>query len=162
MDIHLNPRSGPDWMPHGVQKWVRTPAKNQKRFVAGALNRATGRLVWTTGKNKRSDLFISLVAKLVKRYPRARRIHLIVDNYSIHDSRKTRQAVAAYEKRVMLHFLPPFCPDENPIEDVWRELNANVTRNHRCGAIQELMRQAHKFLRRADSFPGSQPALAGA
>ena len=85
VDIHLNPRSGPDWMPYGIQKWVRTPGKNVKRFVAGALNRATGMLVWVAGRNRRSELFIALVRKLVERYRRYRKIYLIVDNDSIHN-----------------------------------------------------------------------------
>ena len=34
--------------------------------------------------------------------------------------------------KVVLHFLPPYCPDDNRIERVWLDLHANVTRNHRC------------------------------
>jgi len=56
-----------------------------KRFVAGALNRATGMLVWVAGRNRRSELFIALVRKLVERYRRYRKIYLIVDNDSIHN-----------------------------------------------------------------------------
>ena len=58
-----------------------------------------------------------------------------------------------------MHFLPPFSPDENPIESVWRDLHANVTRNHRCAVIAALMRQVHRFLRRVQPYPGSQPSL---
>jgi hypothetical protein len=36
VDIHLNPRPGPDWMMRGRQKWVRTPGKNEKRYIASA------------------------------------------------------------------------------------------------------------------------------
>lgn len=159
VDIHLNPRSGPDWMPRGIQKWVCTPGKNVKRFVAGALNRATGRLVWVTGRNKRSTLFIALIKSLVRKYRRYRRIHLIVDNYSIHSSRKTREALAECGGKIELHFLPPFSPDENPIEGVWRLLHAGVTRNHQCDGIADLMREIHKFLRRVQPYPGAQPSL---
>lgn len=159
VDIHLNPRTGPDWMLRGHQKRVRTPGNNRKRFLAGAMNRATGRLVWVDGERKRSQLFIDLLAAVAKRYRRAKRIHLIVDNYSIHTSRMTRQALATYGGRIELHFLPPFCPEENPIEKLWRDMHANVTRNHRCGHIGELMREVHRYLRSADPYPGSKPSL---
>ena len=36
VDIHLNPKIGPDWMLCGTQKTVMTPGKNQKRYLAGA------------------------------------------------------------------------------------------------------------------------------
>jgi transposase len=159
VDIHLNPRSGPDWMLHGIQKWVRTPGKNVKRYLAGALNRATGMLVWVTGKNKRSEMFIRLLKKLAVRYRRYRRIHVILDNYSIHTSRKTREAIAGLEGQIVLHFLPPFSPEENHIENVWRLLHAGVTRNHMCDGIRELMIEVHRFLRRVQPYPGSQASL---
>ena len=104
-------------------------------------------------------MFIDLLAAAAKRYRRARRIHLIVDNYSIHASRVTRQALAEYNGRIELHFLPPFCPEENPIERLWRDVHANVTRNHRCGDITELMREVHRYLKAADPYPGSKPSL---
>ena len=33
--------------------------------------------------------------------------------------------------RIRLHFLPPYCPDENRIELLWLQLHSNVARNHR-------------------------------
>jgi putative transposase len=41
VDMHLNPKIGPDWMLCGQQKKVLTPGKNQKRYLAGALDAHT-------------------------------------------------------------------------------------------------------------------------
>ena len=38
VDIHLNPKIGPCWIPKGMQFEVETPGKNQKRYVFGGLN----------------------------------------------------------------------------------------------------------------------------
>ncbi len=159
VDVHLNPKTGPDWMPRGMQKWVRTPGNNQKRYLAGALNRATGAVVYAEGPRKTSRLFIELLDVVVRRYPRARRIHLIVDNYIIHKSKVTLAALRRHEDRIQVHFLPPFCPDENPIEGLWKDMHANVTRNHRCRTIAELMRAVRRYLKAATPYPGSKPAL---
>lgn len=159
VDIHLNPKSGPDWMPRGVQKWVRTPGKNKKRYVAGALNLSTGLLEWVEGERKRSQLFIDLIDAIARRYQRCRKIHVILDNYSIHASKITRAALERHGGRVVLHFLPPFCPDENPIERLWQELHANVTRNHHCETIEELMGEVHGFLKEVQPYPGNKPSL---
>jgi transposase len=147
VDIHLNPKIGPDWMPRGKQKWVLTPGKNQKRYLAGALNARTGRLTWVEAEHKNSQLFILQLWQLIGRdYPKAKRIHLILDNYRIHSSLQTKAALARLNGRVVLHFLPPYCPDHNRIERVWRDLHANVTRNHQCRTMRELMAEAYHWL----------------
>lgn len=151
VDIHLNPKIGPDWMLRGTQKTVCTPGKNQKRYLAGALNARTGRLTWVEAERKDSMLFILQLWQLVARdYPHAKRIHLILDNYRIHSSVQTQAALARLDGRVVLHFLPPYCPDHNRIERVWRDLHANVTRNHQCRSMKELMREVHIYLRKRD------------
>lgn len=145
VDIHLNPKIGPDWMLPGQQKVVVTPGQNVKRYVAGALDTRTGQLLWVADRHKRSGLFIALVQHVVRRNPNAKRIHLIVDNYSIHSSRQTTLALAELPQ-VHLHFLPPYSPDFNPIEREWRLLHAAVTRNHHCSTIDELMDNVRRHL----------------
>jgi transposase len=62
---------------------------------------------------------------------------VILDNYQIHCSRQTRAWLAEFGKRIWLHFLPPYYPDDNRIErKVWRELHANLTRNHDFRTIE--------------------------
>jgi len=147
VDIDLNPKIGPDYMLRGTQKTVVTPGKNQKRYLAGALDAKTGKLTWVEWDRKDSDLFILQLWQLVGRdYPTAKRIHIILDNFSIHSSCKTQIALAALGDRVHLHFLPPYCPDHNRIERVWRDLHDNVTRNHRCRTMKELMEEVRAYL----------------
>jgi transposase len=151
VDIHLNPKIGPDWMLRSTQKSVMTPGKNQKRYLAGALNARTGRLTWVEAERKNSQLFILQLWQLVGRdYPQAKRIHLILDNYRIHSSLQTNAALARLEGRIVLHFLPPYCPDHNRIERVWRDLHANVTRNHQCRTMNELMTEVYDWLKKRD------------
>ena len=148
VDIHLNPKIGLDWMLRGQQKEVLTPGQNQKRYLAGALDAHTGKLTWVQGPRKISLLFLDLLYELATRtYPTARRIHVILDNFGIHDSLQVRLALATEQgRRLKLHFLPPYCPDHNRIERVWEDLHANVTRNHRCRTMEELMRQVKIYL----------------
>lgn len=159
MDVHLNPKIGRDWMLKGHRRYVRTPGQNRKQFVAGALNAATGKLTWVDGESKASDLFCRLVWKVVGEHRNARRIHFIVDNYIIHSSKKTKRFLAQFGDRVVLHFLPPYCPDDNRIERVWLDLHANVTRNHRCPTIEDLMIQVAAFLRAFNQRKKLNPSL---
>lgn len=147
VDIHLNPKIGPDYMLCGTQKTVLTPGQNQKRYLAGAFNARSGRLTWVEADRKNSDLFIRQLWQLVKHdYPDAKCIHIILDNYRIHHSEITKLVLQAIGGKVRLHFLPPYCPDYNKIERVWKDLHDNVTRNHRCRDLPELMGEVHSYL----------------
>lgn len=162
VDIHLNPKIGADWMNRGHQKEVMTPGQNVKRYIAGALDARTGQLIWAQGDRKNSLLVIALLNKLVATYPRARAIHIVLDNFKIHDSQATRAAVTAQKGKVVLHFLPPYCPDHNRIERTWRDLHDNVTRNHKCRNMDELMTEVVDYLRRRNRAAREQEKRAAA
>lgn len=155
VDIHLNPKLGLDWMVQGQQKQVRTPGKNQKRYLAGAWDVRTHRLIWVEGERKTSYLFLDLLDRLCKLYPNAECLHLILDNYRIHKSEIVEAALGGYlAGQIKLHFLPPYCPDHNRIERVWEDLHANVTRNHRCADMQALMREVRYYLNKRNRKAG--------
>ena len=155
VDIHLNPKIGPDWMLPGMRRYVVTPGKNKKHYLAGALNAITRKLTYVEGPSKCSALFCKLLWRLVAENRHARRIHLILDNYIIHASKKTKKVLAQLGGRVVLHFLPPYCPDHNDIERTWLDLHANVTRNHRCKTMSPLLDHVRHYLdaRHDDACP---------
>lgn len=147
VDIHLNPKIGPDWMNRGQQKEVVTPGQNVKRYLAGAMEVGSGRITWVKSERKNSLLFIALLNELVQRHPQARRIHVVLDNFKIHDSQASRAAVKQLGGKVVLHFLPPYCPNDNRIERLWLDVHANVTRNHCCQTMEELIGEVLGYLR---------------
>ncbi len=145
IDIHLNPKIGLDWMNHGAQKLVMTPGQNQKAYLAGTLDARTGEVLWVGGMLKDSSLFIAMLERLESRHSDAKWIHVILDNYGIHKSKAARAALRLMP-RIRLHFLPPYCPDENRIERLWLDLHANVTRNHRHSTLAALCADVATYL----------------
>jgi len=160
-DIDLNPRIGATYMRRGKQLIVLTPGKNVKRYVAGALNARTGKVVHVVAQRKNSELFVALLDALRRAYRGARRIHLVLDNYIIHKSRRTTRHLALVGGRFALHFLPPYSPESNVIERLWKQLHDHVTRNHTHRTIEALMEAVDDFLRDVQPFPGTQVSLYG-
>jgi transposase len=154
-DIDLNPRIGLTYIKRGHQPLVFTPGKNVKYYIAGALNARTGRVLYRHGPKKNSVLFIDLLEALCCAYRRARKIHVVLDNYIIHKSQATLQAVDAMHGKIQLHFLPPYSPDHNRIERLWKQLHDNVTRNHRHPTMPSLWEDVTQFLEHVQSFPGT-------
>jgi transposase len=148
LDVHLNPRIGRDWMLRGQQKAILTPGKNKKRYVAGALASDGTDFVFVSSEYKNGLLFLSLLDKLRATHPEATKIHVILDNYAIHSSKPVVAYLRKHADVFVLHFLPPYCPQHNKIERFWREVHANVTRNHRCRTMGQLMDKLRAFLYR--------------
>jgi len=156
VDIDLNPRIGLTYMRRGKQPLVLTPGQNVNYYIAGALNVRTGRVLYSHGPKKNSHLFIESLHVLRHAYRRARTIHLVLDNYIIHKSRQTLEALEAMGGRIQLHFLPPYSPDDNPIERLWKQLHDHVTRNHRHKTMQSLWLDVTRFLHDVQPFPGTK------
>src|SRR5262249_39734408 len=69
-------------------------------------------------------------------------IHVICDNACTHKpdrSKAVRKYLATWGHRVVLHYLPAYAPETNPIERVWWRLHEGVTPNPRCRSMDELL-----------------------
>lgn len=158
VDINTNPKIGSMWMRRGQQAAVITPGINVKRYLAGSLNWRTGALMLSEGapgQRRNADLFLAHLDDLRRRFRRHRRIHVICDNAKFHrpdQCRKVREYVADWGHRIVLHFLPTYAPETNPIERVWWHLHEEITRNHRCGNIEDLLNLVFDWLATGSSF----------
>jgi transposase len=149
MDIHLLPKLGSEWTVRGEQREVMTPGKNQKRYLAAALDHETGRLLQVTGERKTAALFLALLKLIERKYPseRVSRIYVVVDNYKIHKAKVVEKWLAAHP-RVKLLWLPSYCPEANPIERVFGDLHDKCTRNHRHKRIEALVAAIEWYIRK--------------
>lgn len=159
-DVHLNPKMGATYMKPGNQMVVLTPGKNVKRYVFGALNTRTGCVVHGVTAQKNAATFVQFLEYLSRTYRRARRLHLVLDNYIIHKAACVKRCLATPGCRIALHFLPPYSPDDNPIERLWKQLHDHVTRNHRHNNIESLVIAVRRFLDAAQPFPGTKVSTA--
>lgn len=147
VDVHLNPKIGSCWMPQGRQAEVRTPGNNEKRHLAGSLVWRTGTLIVSpAGRRRNAELFVAHLDHLRRRLRGARRIHVICDNASFHGGRLVREYLARWGHRIVLHHLPKYAPETNPIERVWWQLHETLTRNHRCSSIDELLAEVFAWI----------------
>ena len=83
---------------------------------------------------------------------RYRRIHVLCDNARPHDCRRVAEYLKAHGDRIVLHYLPKRAPECNPIERVWWHLHEEITRNHRCKDIDELLDLVFGWLSAGSSF----------
>jgi len=138
LDIHLLPKIGYEWMLKGTQSEVMTPGTNQKRYLAGALDAVTGKLLPVIGQRKDRFLVLDLLSAIDRQFPTARQISLVADNYRIHKANLVEQWLAAHP-RFEIIWLPSYCPNANPIERAFGDVHDKCTRNHKRKRIDDLV-----------------------
>jgi putative transposase len=84
-------------------------------------------------------LFLTHLDELRGRLRRYRKLHVICDQAKCHTSVAVAIDLYEHRERIELHLLPAYSPDCNPIERVWWHLHEEITRNHRCQSMQELL-----------------------
>ena len=155
VDINLNPKIGSMWMRRGAQAEVQTPGDNQKRYLAGSMNWATGTLWVTEGAKRDGALFVRHLEDLWLRLRRYRLIHVICDNARFHQAAKCKRLqeyLKRWGHRIVLHYLPLYAPETNPIERVWWHLHDEVTRNHQCHTLEELLDLVFRWLEAGNPY----------
>jgi transposase len=89
---------------------------------------------------------IQLMQSIEAQRPALTRIHVFLDNARYHHSKLVRQWLIRPGCRIKLHFVPPYCPQLNPIERLRGVMHKHATHN-KCHAT------CRQF---ADATPGFQ------
>jgi transposase len=155
VDLNTNPKIGSMWMRKGQQATVETPGTNDKRYLAGSVSWRTGALIVTAGNRRDGELFVQHLDALRRRLRRYRVIHVICDNARFHVAarcRKVQEYLRAWGHRIRLQYLPTYAPETNPIERLWWHLHEEVTRNHRCQNMEELLEFTFAWLENRNPF----------
>ena len=81
-------------------------------------------------RNKTSDQFIDFIRRIDSKYDSSiKTIFIVLDNASIHRSKKTRNAIRCNYPRIVLVFLPTRSPQLNLIEIRWMWLQRKAINN---------------------------------
>src|SRR5215471_5739148 len=140
LDIALLAKVGYQWMKRGEQEQVMTPGTNQKNYLAGALDIATGKMLYCVWVRKSAGLFVDLLNLIDQTYPPSKQeqIYVVADNYKIHKAKVVERWLGAHP-RFEIVYLPTYCPKANPIERVFGDVHDKCTRNHKRKRLRDLI-----------------------
>jgi len=124
------------WAPKGQQPRVLSASTRQKVGYFGALNLKTGCLLTKEASTFNAETFGDFLHYLLQ--CTGGKLYLILDNASWHRARELKQFFHRNRHRLVRIFLPPYSPELNPIERVWRITRRQVTHNRYFGSTQEL------------------------
>lgn len=133
------------WLPKGDFPKIDVSSKRQIRCVYGALNIKNGREHAFKNKGANSDASCDFLDKLGVLY-KGYKIMLIWDNASWHKSTEVKSFLKKTKHHFHLINFPPYAPELNPQEHVWKHGRNNITHNSFIDNIDKASDQFIKFL----------------
>ena len=128
-NIHWCPDTGNGFQSVGTQEVIDSPGKDEVRYLLGSLVYPNGEGIYQIFSRKRTmeveKHLLSLVTEFSEHF-----IFIIWDNANTHTTEMLSPFFLEYEDRICPVFLPTYSPRLNLIERLWRQMRADVTRNH--------------------------------
>jgi transposase len=117
--------SGRTWGKKGETPVVSsTGARFRMSLISAITARGHMRFMIKEKGGVNAEVFIEFLKRLI--VGSKRRIFLIVDRGPAHVAKKTKAFVATLNGAIRLFYLPPYSPDRNPDELVWKHLKADT------------------------------------
>jgi transposase len=117
--------AGRSWGKKGETPVVEaTGARHGMSLISAITSRGQMRFMIKEKGGVNADVFIEFLKRLITGAKRA--IFLIVDRGPAHIAKKTKAFVESLNGRLRLFYLPPYSPDRNPDELVWKHLKADT------------------------------------
>lgn len=123
--IRSDHHAGRTWGKKGVTPIVEaTGARHGLSLISAITAKGHMRFMIREKGGVNADVFIEFLKRLLvgAKHP----IFLIVDRGPAHRAKKTKAFVETLGDKLKLFFLPPYSPDRNPDELVWKHLKADT------------------------------------
>jgi transposase len=117
--------AGRSWGKKGETPVVEaTGARHGMSLISAITSRGQMRFMIKEKGGVNADVFNEFLKRLI--IGAKRQIFLIVDRGPAHIAKKTKAFVESLNGRLRLFYLPPYSPDRNPDELVWKHLKADT------------------------------------
>ncbi|MCA9698628.1 MAG: IS630 family transposase [Myxococcales bacterium] len=143
------------WARVGIQPRVDTFGLRKTAHVFGAISlEKRPRFRWQFAERFNGKTFLKFLQHLVARS--RRKIFLVIDNGPCHWLEdEGKRWLAANKHRIELHRLPPYSPELNPIEGVWKETKKTTTHNRFYRTVEERDEALTATFERFDARPST-------
>ena len=117
--------AGRTWGKRGETPVVETTgARHRMSLISAITARGHMRFMVKEKGGVNAEVFIEFLKRLITSAKRP--IILIVDRGPAHIAKKTKAFVESLNGKLRLYYLPPYSPDRNPDELVWKHLKADT------------------------------------
>lgn len=153
MNLNQETKTKNVWYRKGKEPIIEAKRKGESQNFYGALNmtgnsKDRGKCTAMTVDKQNSETTIKFLKKLLRIY-QGKKIFLIWDGAAWHKSKEIKNFLSKINKNktvLELFSFPPYSPEFNPQEHVWKSLRQNITHNRLEKDFPVLMKDCLKYL----------------
>ena len=119
--VQTQQNSGYGWRPTGGQETCKTTFSTRSIRMFGAMSEDELPIKIVDSTN--SETFQEFLKEIRQDHPK---FYMVLDNASCHKSKMIREYVESAGDDIAFEFLPPYTPQLNPIETMWRDLKRRL------------------------------------
>lgn len=133
------------WIQRGVRKELPMTGRQRRMNIIGGFCLNGNKCVFDEHDRINSDNIQHFMKKLRQKNLDKKKIHLIWDNAAYHRSDGVKKL--AKKLWIILHYLPPYSPNLNPIERLWKNMHQAVTYNTYYQTFDDFRQATLEFLK---------------
>ena len=123
------------WIKKGARKEVPTNTGRSLLNLSGMVDVISHKVIIQEDKTLNAESTIGLFQKIEKAYPSKSKIYLFCDNAPYYRNRLVRSHLN--NSKIELRFLPPYSPNLNPIERLWKWMKERIIYNTHYPGFEE-------------------------
>lgn len=137
------------WIPPEVKDPVLLHAPTRKSIALfGSVTANTGQIVTQMSKIFNAETFLKFLKRILRTKKRGKKIVIVLDNAKYHHAIMLKSWLKKNRKKLSLMFLPPYSPELNHIERVWKITRKLCTHNDYFPTLEKLMTVVQKQMKR--------------
>ena len=132
------------WIKTGHDKSIKTTGSRTRLNIVGAIDlNDIGSAIVNRYDKVNSETMQDFFETIREQYPLKKDIHLILDGAGYHRAKDLKNK--AEKLNIKLYYLPPYSPNLNPIERLWKVMNEHVRNNQYFSTAKEFREQIDDF-----------------
>ncbi|SIS66410.1 putative transposase [Salimicrobium flavidum] len=136
---------GRTWFLKGKLRLIPTYGQHKGVKLIGTLDYATGSILCVEEERYDAEAFLRFLSTVLDVYPTGK-IVMVLDNARIHHAKLLQPFFEVNSHRLELIFLPPYSPEFNLMEGVWKWLKETVIHNVFFRSVQKIVLAVREFL----------------
>lgn len=120
-------RTAYGWILKGKRQSVAINCSHRNVNIIGGINLSGHKFHYEIVDKVNADTMALFFSTLRKKHPEKTYLHIILDNAGYHKNKELKKFAKGLA--IKLHFLPPYSPNLNPVERVWKIFHQQTTYN---------------------------------
>ena len=151
--VHPTHNSKPTygWIKKGETKELPSNTGRQRLNLSGMIDIFSKQVLMQEDETLEAESTIRLLKLIEKTYEDKRTIYLFCDNARYYRNKKVSAFLET--SKISIQFLPPYSPNLNPIERLWKLMNEQVINNKYYQKFSEFKDGLLKFLKSLSDPP---------